>query len=159
MGRKDTAAVANVHVATAKLLTSDWPLEETGLTAPPTLHCPISSRSIARPSIIHSHSNLPPCYFRYYSRVHGRALSSKKLRTKNDCLVPILSLSRRFTKRDLWFLHFGRLRFVIFLKLDLISWKFLGCRIFEIYEVIFQCEKNNDKGSKTLDITLKHRWE
>lgn len=63
------------HVATAKLLTSDWPLEETGLTAPPTLHCPISSRSIARPSIIDSHP--PPCYFLYYSRVqwHERALS------------------------------------------------------------------------------------
>lgn len=100
MGRKDTAPVANVHVATAKLLTSDWPLEETGLTAPPTLHCPISSRSIARPSIIHS--TLPPCYFRYYSRVqwHERALSSKKLRTKNDYLV-LIRLSRRSTKRDL----------------------------------------------------------
>lgn len=40
------------HVAAAKLLTSDWPLEETGLTAPPTLHCPIPTRSIAWPSIM-----------------------------------------------------------------------------------------------------------
>lgn len=69
------------HVATAKLLTSDWPLEETGLTAPPTLHCPISSRSIARPSIIDSHSPPSPlvisCIIRVSNGTSGLFLGEK----------------------------------------------------------------------------------
>ena len=86
------------HVATAKLLTSDWPLEETGLTAPPTLHCPISSRSIARPSIIDSYP--PPLLFPVlFACPMARAGSFlvKKVIGQNDYLI-LIHLTRPETR-------------------------------------------------------------
>lgn len=103
------------HVATAKLLTSDWPLEETGLTAPPTLHCPISSRSIARPSIIDSHP--PPLLFPVlFACPMARAGSFlvKKVMGQNDWLIVI---SRRSIRNSRWWCDLLFLRFNHFAKL------------------------------------------
>lgn len=107
-----TQPVANVlwPRCYCKAINLGLPLEETGLTAPPTLHCPISSRSIAWPSIIDSHSTLPRCYFLYYSRVQWHELFLVEKSCVPERLPRRDSSFETFhekLERDLLFLHFN----------------------------------------------------